>query len=81
MTPTLNPMRRHRKRCGHVREQLSDYLDGDLDATAIDALTRHTRFCPSCRRMLTNLRRTVSGLRALRALDAATGNAAPHEHD
>lgn len=79
MTPTLNPMRRHRKRCGHVREQLSDYLDGDLDTAQADAVTRHTRFCPNCRRMLTNLTRTVSGLRALGDSDAATGTSRAHD--
>jgi len=79
MTPTLNPMRRHREHCRHVREQLSDYLDGDLDTAQADAVTRHTRFCPNCRRMLTNLTRTVGGLRALGDSDAATGTARAHD--
>ncbi len=79
MTPTLNPMRRHRKHCRHVREQLSDYLDGDLDTAQKEAVTRHTRFCPNCRRMLTNLTRTVSGLRALGDSDAATGTSRAHD--
>ncbi len=74
MTPTLNPMRRHREHCRHVREQLSDYLDGDLDAAQADAVTRHTRFCPNCRRMLTNLWHTLGGLRALRDQPVAPDN-------
>jgi len=73
MRSTLNPMRRHHERCGHVREQMSDYLDGDLDAQATGAVARHTRICPNCRRMLANLTRTVSGLRALRDLPSDGG--------
>jgi anti-sigma factor RsiW len=65
MTPTLNPMKRHHERCREVRAQMSDYLDGDLDPEATAAVERHTRWCPNCRRMLTNLRRTVTGLRGL----------------
>jgi anti-sigma factor RsiW len=66
MTPTLNPMKRHHERCREVRAQMSDYLDGDLDPKSVAAVERHARWCPNCRRMLTNLRRTVGGLRALR---------------
>lgn len=43
-----------------------------LDAQATGAVTRHTRICPNCRRMLANLTRTVSGLRALRDLPSAS---------
>jgi anti-sigma factor RsiW len=66
MTPTLNPMKRHHERCHEVRAQMSDYLDGDLDSSATAAVERHTRWCPNCRRVLTNLSRTLGGLRALR---------------
>jgi anti-sigma factor RsiW len=66
MTPTLNPMKRHHERCREVRAQMSDYLDGDLDPPAATAVERHTRWCPNCRRMLSNLSRTLGGLRALR---------------
>jgi anti-sigma factor RsiW len=66
MSPTLNPMTRHREHCREVRAQMSDYLDGELDPAAAAAVERHTRWCPNCRRMLTNLTRTLGGLRALR---------------
>ena len=66
MTPTLNPMKRHHDRCREVRAQMSDYLDGDLNPQAATGVERHTRWCPNCRRMLTNLRHTLGGLRALR---------------
>jgi anti-sigma factor RsiW len=62
----LNPMKRHRERCREVRAQMSDYLDGDLDPQAAAGVERHARWCPNCRRMLRNLRRTVVGLGALR---------------
>jgi anti-sigma factor RsiW len=64
----LNPMKRHHERCREVRAQMSDYLDGDLAPEAAAAVERHTRWCPNCRRMLRNLRRTVASLGALREL-------------
>jgi anti-sigma factor RsiW len=66
MAHTLNPMKRHRERCREVRAQMSDYLDGELDARAAAGVKHHVRWCPNCRRMLENLLRTVGGLRALR---------------
>jgi len=63
---TLHPMRRHHERCREVRAQMSDYLDGELAGPAAAGVERHTRWCPNCRRMLTNLGRTLGGLRALR---------------
>ena len=62
---TLNPVRRHRERCREVRAQMSGYLDGELGPDAARSVERHVRWCPNCRRMLENLRRTVGGLRAL----------------
>jgi predicted anti-sigma-YlaC factor YlaD len=62
---TLKPIRRHRERCREVRAQMSDYLDHALDAGTANGVERHLRWCPNCRRMLENLRRTISGLRAL----------------
>jgi anti-sigma factor RsiW len=69
---TLNPVKRHRERCREVRAQMSDYLDGDLDPRAGAGVERHVRWCPNCRRMLENLRRTVAGLGALRDLPTPT---------
>ena len=45
---------------------MSDYLDGELGQQTARRLERHVRWCPNCRRMLANLRRTIGGLRALR---------------
>jgi len=67
MRHTMNPVKRHRERCREVRADMSDYLDGDLEPPAAAAVARHGRWCPSCRRMLRNLVRTISGLRALDA--------------
>ena len=65
---TWNPVKRHRERCREVRAQMSDYLDGELDPRAAAGVKRHVGWCPNCRRMLENLRRTVAGLGALRDL-------------
>jgi anti-sigma factor RsiW len=65
MPRTLNPIKRHHDRCREVRAQMSDYLDHELEPPAVAAVERHVRWCPNCRRMLANLRRTVGGLRAL----------------
>ena len=65
---TLNPVKRHRERCRAVRAQMSDYLDGELDLRAAVGVERHVRWCPNCRQMLENLRRTVASLGTLRDL-------------
>jgi len=61
----LNPMARHRERCRQTRALMSEYLDGELDPMTEAAARRHVRRCPSCRRLLASLRRTVEGLRSL----------------
>jgi len=61
----LNPMERHRRHCRETRAQMSDYLDGELDPQPAHAVKRHVLWCPSCRRFLTNLNRTISGLHRL----------------
>lgn len=64
----LNPRKMQRDRCRETRRQMSDYLDGELDTHASARVRRHGRWCPNCRRMLANLRRTIEGLHALRDL-------------
>ena len=71
----INPMARHRARCRETRAHMSDYIDGDLPPGAARRLERHTSWCPNCGRMLTNLRRTVGGLRTLHDLDPPGGEA------
>lgn len=68
MTLTLNPVKRHRDRCTETRAHMSDYLDGELDELTASRVERHVRWCPSCGRMLTNLRRAIGGLGTLRDL-------------
>lgn len=51
--------------CSGARDRLSSYLDGELSERERGRLEQHLSWCPSCRRMLTNLRRTVAGLRRL----------------
>jgi anti-sigma factor RsiW len=65
MTRTLNPIKSYRQRCRETRAQMSELLDGELDERTAARVARHARWCPNCRRMLTDLRRTVDGLGAL----------------
>lgn len=65
MAPTLSPTRRREERCREARSRLSDYIDGDLALDERRRVERHLRWCPRCRRVLTGLTRTVSGLRRL----------------
>ncbi len=65
----LNPMTLHHRRCREVRADMSAYLDGELDAARAMRVKRHAQWCPNCRRMLKNLRRTIAGMRALRSED------------
>jgi hypothetical protein len=62
MLAMLSRTRRHEE-CRQTRARMSDYLDGELDdPTLVD---RHVRWCPNCRRLLRNLRRTIGGLHRL----------------
>jgi anti-sigma factor RsiW len=79
MTQTLNPIKRHREHCRETRAQMSDYLDGELDARAVASVERHARWCPNCRRMLASLTRTIGGLRALRDQPAAANDSRSHD--
>lgn len=65
MSPTINPMKLYHRRCCETRAQMSELIDGELDEHAAAAVERHARWCPNCRRMLGNLRRTVTGSRDL----------------
>jgi anti-sigma factor RsiW len=46
---------------------LTDYLDDDLDPGGHRRVERHVRFCPRCRRVLSNLRATIDRLAHLGA--------------
>ena len=45
--------------CKEILSNISSYLDGDLDATACDAIERHCGQCPSCAALVASLRETV----------------------
>lgn len=53
MTPT------HLAACRETLTNISAYLDGELDATACDAIEQHSRGCPGCAALLDGLRTTV----------------------
>jgi anti-sigma factor RsiW len=50
-----------------VREQLSDYVEGELDAAARAAVDRHVATCAACRTELEGFRATLGQLGNLRA--------------
>ncbi len=52
---------RHRR----LRDQLSAYIDGELDSPAAERLESHLAQCQRCRAELLQLRATVDGLRGL----------------
>jgi anti-sigma factor RsiW len=45
--------------CRDTLQRLSAYLDGELDATACEAIERHGRGCSNCAAVLDGLRTTV----------------------
>jgi anti-sigma factor RsiW len=49
----------HPSACRETLQDISAYLDGDLDAVACGAIERHARGCPGCAATLEGLRKTV----------------------
>lgn len=45
--------------CREMLSGISAYLDGELDATACDAIERHCATCPDCATLIAGLRQTV----------------------
>jgi len=45
--------------CHEVLMNISEYLDGELDTTACDAIERHCQDCASCAGLVNGLRETV----------------------
>ncbi|HEV2177767.1 MAG TPA: zf-HC2 domain-containing protein [Terriglobia bacterium] len=45
--------------CKEVIQQLSEYLDGELDAALVHDLARHLEGCRHCRVVVSTTRRTI----------------------
>jgi len=45
--------------CTEVMRQLSEYLDGELDAALVQELERHLRDCQDCRVVVDTTRKTI----------------------
>jgi len=56
---------RHRR----LRDQLSAYIDSELDASAAERLERHLAECGRCRQEMEQLRATVAALQELPAVE------------
>ena len=52
-------------RCRELLDQLSEYLDGELDVSACREVEGHMEDCPPCQAFLESLRRTVEHVRAV----------------
>lgn len=50
--------------CRDLLGQLSDYIDGDLEAALCAELETHLTGCPDCRVMVDTMRRTITLYRA-----------------
>ncbi len=45
--------------CAELKAQLSDYIDGELDAGVCAELERHLANCENCRIVVDTLRKTI----------------------
>ncbi|MBJ7471902.1 MAG: zf-HC2 domain-containing protein [Solirubrobacteraceae bacterium] len=71
----LHPIQ-FRRDCRFTMDHASEYLDGELTAGEQERVEWHTSICPKCREMVRALRRTISGLRELRASPSPTDGGA-----
>jgi anti-sigma factor RsiW len=55
--------------CRELLGQLSDYVDGDLEAALCAELEAHLAGCPDCRVMVDTMRRTITLYRTQAAVD------------
>jgi anti-sigma factor RsiW len=46
--------------CRELLSQLSDYIDGELEAALCDELEAHLADCPNCRVMVDTVRKTIT---------------------
>jgi anti-sigma factor RsiW len=46
--------------CSKILDRISGYLDGDLDATACEAIESHCADCAACAALVKQLRETVA---------------------
>ncbi len=51
--------------CRKLLEQLSEYIDGELDLETCSAIEEHSRDCEPCQAFIESLRRTVTFIQAL----------------
>jgi anti-sigma factor RsiW len=72
----LSRILRPASECEHVHGLMSDYLDGELAPGEQERVEQHVAFCPRCRRVLANLRRTLTAVRSLGAAPATDSDEA-----
>ena len=50
---------KHTANCRHLLDQVSDYIDGELEATLCAELEKHLADCDNCRVLVDTLHKTV----------------------
>ena len=61
------------ERCEELLGQISDYIDGELEASVCAELEAHLTECPDCRVMVDTVRRTILLYRCEPALELPEG--------
>ncbi len=64
--PPRSPARRLHRSCKEVIALLTEFMEGDLSATAARDLERHLDICPPCKGFLDNLKTARAATRKLR---------------
>ncbi len=64
----LDAVRLELPRCEDVATRLSEYLDGDVDATSARRIALHLAICPACATLASELAAVVRALHALGGL-------------
>ena len=62
--------------CNEIEQQLADYLGGELEASAVEAVDAHLAACETCRREVASLGHTLDALNRLDAPVVATSTRA-----
>lgn len=50
----------HDLNCSHIRQHLSDYIDGDLEPALCNIIDDHIKDCTNCQIIINTLRKTIT---------------------
>jgi predicted anti-sigma-YlaC factor YlaD len=49
----------HDLNCDMIRQNLSDYIDGDLDSVLCNIIDEHIKLCTNCQIVINTLKKTI----------------------